>query len=315
MNEAGDRAGTVLRWRTALSGAEQDAVRRLIEEARAADMVAPVGDQVLRELSRQRTEHLIATDARDERSVVGYLNLVPARGTADAVAELVVHPGARRRGIGTKLIRAAAAERGAGRVRFWAHGTKPAARATAAALGLRPVRELVTMRRGLDDLPDPAVPSGIAIRPYAGTADHAELLRVNNAAFAWHPEQGGWAESDLRERVAESWFDPRGLFLAFDESSGALLGFHWTKVHTGSAEVPGEAPGEVYVLGVDPGAHGRGLGTALTLVGLAHLAERLGEQEHPTVMLYVEADNRAALATYRRLGFVEVATDTAYAPG
>lgn len=311
MSEAGDRAGTVLRWRTALTGPEQDAVQRLIEEARAADTVAPVGDQVLRELSRQRTEHLIATDARDERSVVGYLNLTPARGTADAVAELVVHPRVRCRGIGTQLIRAAA-ERSAGRVRFWAHGTQPPARATAAALGLRPVRELVTMRRGLDDLPDPAVPSGIAIRTYAGTADHAELLRVNNAAFAWHPEQGGWTESDLRERVAESWFDPRGLFLAFDQSTGALLGFHWTKVHAGSAD---HGQGEVYVLGVDPGAHGRGLGTALTLVGLAHLAERLADQEHPTVMLYVEADNRAALATYRRLGFGEVATDTAYALG
>ena len=32
-------------------------------------------------------------------------------------------------------------------------------------------------------------------------------------------------------------------------------------------------------------------------------------------MLYVEGDNRAALATYRRLGFTEVATDTAYSPG
>lgn len=311
MSESGDRAGTVLRWHTALPGAEQDAVRRLIEDARVADTVVPVGDQVLRELSRQRTEHLIAADPRDERSAVGYLNLTPASGTADAVAELVVHPGARRRGIGAKLIRAAA-DRSAGPVRFWAHGTQPPARATAAALGLRPVRELVIMRRGLDNVPDPAVPSGIAIRPYTGSADHAELLRVNNAAFAWHPEQGGWTDSDLRERIAESWFDPGGLFLAFDESTGALLGFHWTKLHAGPA---GGDRGEVYVLGVDPAAHGRGLGTALTLVGLAHLAERLAGQERPAAMLYVEADNRAALATYRRLGFGEVATDTAYGLG
>jgi len=73
--------------------------------------------------------------------------------------------------------------------------------------------------------------------------------------------------------------------------------------------------GEVYVLGVDPAAHGRGLGTALTLAGLAHLAECLADRENPAVMLYVEADNLPALATYRRLGFSEVATDTAYAPG
>ena len=56
--------------------------------------------------------------------------------------------------------------------------------------------------------------------------------------------------------------------MAVDEHTGALLGFHWTKVH--SADL-----GEVYVVGVDPAAQGRGLGATLTLVGLHHLAERL----------------------------------------
>lgn len=314
MTAAGER--TAPQWRSALSDEEQDSVRRLIAAARAADAVAPVGDQVLRELPRQRTAHLLATDSPDG-TVVGYLNLAPGRGSTDAVAELVVHPQARRRGIGTDLIRAAGGD-AAGRVRFWAHGTQPPARATAAALGLRPVRELVRMQRRLDDLPEAAVPAGVSIRRYSGRADHAELLRVNNAAFAWHPEQGGWTESDLAERIAEPWFDPRGLFLAVDESAGTLLGFHWTKVHAGSGgtgDATGDATGEVYVVGVDPGEHGRGLGTALTLAGLAHLAERLADQQDPAVMLYVEGDNRAALATYRRLGFTEVATDTAYTPG
>ena len=305
MTAPGDRAAP--RWRTALTESEQDSIRRLVEAAHAADAVAPLGEQVLRELPRQRTRHLVVGDPGDANSVIGYLNLTPADGSADAVAELVVDPRARRRGIGTELIRAAA-DSSAGRVRFWAHGTQPPARATAQALGLRPVRELVRMRRSLRDLPDAPVPPGISIRRYAGPADHADVLRVNNAAFSWHPEQGGWSEADLRERIGETWFDPRGLFLAVDDVTGDLLGFHWTKVHAGGV-------GEVYVLGVDPAAHGRGLGTALTLAGLAHLAECLADRENPAVMLYVEADNLPALATYRRLGFSEVATDTAYAPG
>ena len=109
--------------------------------------------------------------------------------------------------------------------------------------------------------------------------------------------------------AGEPWFDPDGLFLAFDDSSGELLGFHWTKVH---AEHPGL--GEVYVVGVDPAAQGRGLGRALTLVGLAHLARRLGSHDDPAVMLYVEADNAAAVNTYQRLGFAVTNVDTAYAP-
>ena len=72
--------------------------------------------------------------------------------------------------------------------------------------------------------------------------------------------------------------------------------------------------GEVYVLGVDPAAHGRGLGKALTVVGMRHLASRLAAVEQPEVMLYVESDNAAALATYRALGFTVAAVDTAFAP-
>ena len=46
------------------------------------------------------------------------------------------------------------------------------------------------------------------IRTYSGLQDDAELLRVNNAAFSWHPEQGGWTETEIAERRAEPWFDP-----------------------------------------------------------------------------------------------------------
>jgi mycothiol synthase len=283
-------------WRRLLSPAEQDGVRALVAEAEQADGVAPVGEQVLRELAAGRTEHVLVTGP--DVAVVGYLNLT------HETAELVVHPGARRRGIGRALVRAAV-ERSDGRVRFWAHGTLPSAEGLAAALDLRPVRELVRMRRPLHHLPETVAHQGISIRTYAGDIDNAELLRVNNAAFSWHPEQGGWTEADISERIAEPWFDPDGLFLAFDDSSGALCGFHWTKVHD-------DTLGEVYVLGVDPAGQGRGLGKTLTLVGLNHLAGRLKSRQ-PAVILYVESDNTAAIRTYEALGFTVSGVDTAYA--
>jgi mycothiol synthase len=300
-------------WRSALTTEEQRQVRELIAEATEFDGVAPVGEQVLRELGHERTEHVLVGYPGQGNGVAGYLNLSNAGDADAAMAELVVHPRARRGGIGAAMARAALA-RTAGHNRFWAHGTLAPARATASALGLVAVRELVQMRRSLRDVPEPRVPARVRIRAYAGATDDAELLRVNNAAFARHPEQGGWTEAQLQERRAEPWFDPAGLFLAFDASveEDRLLGFHWTKVHPDQAGL-----GEVYVVGVDPSAQGRGLGQALTAVGIASLAERLTRPQipgEPTVMLYVESDNVAAVRTYESLGFSTVSVDTAYAP-
>ncbi|MED5810772.1 mycothiol synthase [Mycolicibacterium sp. 050232] len=296
---------TELDWRTGLSEAEQAEIRALIGAAAAADGVAPVGDQVLRELGHDRTRHLLASDGAN---LVGYLNLAPAGDDDPAMAELVVHPEARRRGVGAALARAGLAE-GASDTRIWAHGDLEAARALAASLDLKSVRELLQMRRPLTDLPPLRTAEGVRIGTYAGPGDDAEILRVNNAAFSWHPEQGGWTEQDIEERRSEPWFDPEGLFEAFDEHTGALLGFHWTKVHAGVGDDAGL--GEVYIVGVDPAAQGRGLGSVLTLLGLHHLAKR----SLPTVLLYVEADNSSAVATYRNLGFEVFGVDVAYAAG
>jgi mycothiol synthase len=280
---------------TALSNVDQHRIRDLIDAATAYDGVAPVGDQVLRELPHDRTRHLVAR-ARD--GIVGYLNLVAASEDSPAMAEAVVSPNVRRRGIGSALIETGLAEGGDG-ARVWAHGNLEPARATAAAMGLTVARELLQMRRSLTDLPPVTGPPDVRLATYSGPEDDDELLRVNDAAFAWHPEQGGWTETEIAERRGEPWFDADGLFLAFE--SDRLLGFHWTKLHE-------DGLGEVYVVGVDPDAQGRGIGAMLTLVGLHHLAKRGAD----TVLLYVEADNSAAVKTYQRLGFDVFSTDVAY---
>ena len=87
---------------------------------------------------------------------------------------------------------------------------------------------------------------------------------------------------------------------------GPLLGFHWTKRHDALGE---RGLGEVYVLGVDPDAQGRGLAKALLLTGLAHLRDA-GDD---VVELYVEADQPGPVGLYRTYGFTEASRDVMYA--
>jgi mycothiol synthase len=221
--------------------------------------------------------------------------------------ELVVHPRHRLRGHGTALlIAAASAARGQGQ-RFWAHGDEPGARAFAEKNGFQRSRVLWQMRRPLAaELPEAPLPAGVTLRHFRPGADDEAWLGVNARAFAHHPEQGRWTASDLRLRIDEPWFDPEGFLLAVDIED-TVLGFHWTKVHPAEGAEP--AIGEIYVLGVDPGGHRRGLGTALSVAGLEYL-KGLGLAE---AMLYVDESNPAAVALYRRLGFDIWSTDVMYA--
>jgi mycothiol synthase len=267
------------------------AVSGLAAAAEAADGVAPLSEPVLIDLHENAGRHFLAT--RDG-TLVGYAHL-----DADG-AELVVHPGHRRQGIGGRLLDAlesAGAELG------WAHGRRPAAVAFAAARGWTAARTLWQLRRPLtDEIPDAPLPDGITLRPFVPGQDEDAWVAVNARAFAHHPEQGSWTARDVRLREAEPWFDPAGFLLAVRDD-GSLAGFHWTKVHPGPPPI-----GEVYVLGVDPAATGLGLGRALTLAGLRHLRDRGLRQ----VMLYVEADNDAAVRVYSDLGFIRWDTDVSY---
>ncbi len=221
-----------------------------------------------------------------------------------ASGELVVDPAHRRRGAGRALLAAMAARAGERPLRVWAHGDLAAAAAVARTCGLHRVRALWQMGRSLrDPLPEPSVPGDVRLRTFVPGRDEDGWLRLNAAAFAHHPEQGAWTPADLDLREQEAWFDPAGFFLA--ERGGRLVGFHWTKVHDGTT-------GEVYVVGVDPAAHGAGLGRALTLTGLRYLRDARGLAE---AMLYVDEDNRAAVRMYEALGFTRTATDVMYGTG
>lgn len=285
----------------ALTPDQADAVLDLLAEATRTDGRQAVSEQgrlQLRGGHREGVRHFLLTA---DGVLAGYAQLEDTDPVEAPAAELVVHPAHRGHGHGRALGAALLAFTGK-RLRVWAHGGKSAARHLAQVLGLSLFRELRQLRRPLAGsvIDEPVLPPGVTIRTFVPGEDDAAWLDVNRAAFAHHPEQGSLTQRDLDDRKAEPWFDPKGFFLA--ERDGELIGFHWTKVH---AE---EQLGEVYVVGILPEAQGGGLGKALTAIGLRHLA---GEAL-PTAMLYVDADNVAALKVYERMGFVTHEVDLMY---
>ena len=171
----------------------------------------------------------------------------------------------------------AVAADGGGLLRLWARAGDPVTVGAGEGLGFELERELLQLRLGLPV----AEAWDLDVRAFVVGQDEAAWLGVNNRAFAWHPEQGGWTLADLQVRFAEPWFDPAGFLL--HEEGGRLAGFCWTKEHRDVDP----AMGEIYVIAVDPAAGGHGLGRALTLAGLAHL-HSVGLE---IGMLYVDGTN------------------------
>jgi mycothiol synthase len=251
--------------------------------------------------------------------MIGYLQV--DRGGDTASAELVVHPGHRRQHTGSMLLRTAErdarlpavsgapGQRGKP-LRVWAHGDLPPARAFATAKGYDVARELLFLARPLSASVEPAtaVPDGFRIRTFRPGTDDDAWVALNARAFADHPEQGRLTVDDLRDRMAEPWFDAAGFFLVEPTGGGAPVAYLWTKVEPGGPD--GARDGEVYAVGVDPSAQGRGLGGALTSVAVEHLASVGADR----AVLYVDGDNAAARATYDRAGFAVAARDVQYAP-
>jgi mycothiol synthase len=291
------------------------AVLDLVSAATGTDSVGPLSEHVLLHLRyggdpQARDLLLRANQGQHSGELAGYAHLDPSDPAEGPSGELVIHPAHRRHGLGLALTQAALAELAPRPLRLWAHGDLPAAAALGRRAGFERIRALWTMRRSLHtQLDTPRFPEGVTLRAFTVGRDEQAWLEINRTAFASHPEQGAWTLADLALREREPWFDPAGFFLA--ERSGKLAGFHWTKIHQTRPDSPAngaEPIGEVYVVGVDPGEQGSGLGRALTLAGLRYLQSR----GLPEVMLYVDEANTPAIRLYESLGFTRWHTDVMY---
>ncbi len=265
--------------------ATRDEILRLAERIEAEDGAPPLSDQTLSQLRSPAVDHVVA---HTDGTLIGYAQRdgesaeIAATGPAvDDLLDQLDGPG----------------------LRVWAHGRRSRLVPVLERRGFARTRELHQLRRPLDDVPsDPPLPADVVVRPFALGRDETAWLAVNAAAFATHPEQGRWTAADLQARTDDDWFDPAGFLLA--ERGTELLGYHWTKVHP-------DGTGEVYVLGISPAAQGLGLGHALLVRGLRHLAGR----GCSAVLLYVDGDNPGAIRLYERAGFTSYDLDIQWRRG
>lgn len=283
-------------------------VSSLLNDAERADGAVPLNDHMwldLREGGRPGFAGLVAREPGHDHPV-GYRQL--SRGNDSWALELVVHPHHRydMATIGPELVGAAlniVGDEGGGHIHWWVFEPTKIHHDIADNLGLTVGRTLLQLRRPLPLEPHftDLITNFVTCRFRPGLDDE-EWLSVNNAAFATHPEQGGWTIDTLASRYNAPWFDAEGFLLHHIDDS--LAGFCWMKVH----QKPDANIGEIYVIAVNPEFQSRGLGIRLAIAGLSHCAN-IGCS---TGMLYVDADNMSALRMYENLGFTTHQRDRAF---
>ncbi|MFC7375232.1 mycothiol synthase [Brachybacterium sp. GCM10030268] len=287
----------------ALSQTQRDAARELLDAVTAHDGVSPLDEAARLALTGDSAQHLLlpagpehstdpGADPAAAETLLGYASVLP-----DGTVQGMVHPGHRRRGHGTALLRAALELRPDAGV--WAHGALDGSLAFLTAAGMHETRRLLTLRRELaagDPVRDVAVPTleDFRLDSFDLERDADRWVEVNALAFADHPEQGSLGRADLDRRLAEPWFDAGDLLVALQHEE--LVGFVWIK--RDAAEGP-EADAEIYVVATAPSVQGHGVAGYL----LAAALRRLQAAGVPGVELYVEADNTAALRLYEAWGF------------
>jgi mycothiol synthase len=281
---------------SALGDTDRARVYALLDDVHRTTGQRPLNDHLWLDLVHGGRAGFAAVLCASGDDLVGYAQVSFGHDSwgLDVVAAPALDGVLRRRVVSLSL-RAAVdeiARAGGGHVHWWVTDPDTDTHELASVVDLHRGRTLVQLRVGLP-VSDGRPSADLATRPFRIDHDEAEWLVVNNAAFSWHPEQGGWDLATLQQREAEPWFDADGFLV--HEREGRMAGFCWTKLHHDLDPVVGE----IYVIAVHPEFHGLGLGRLLTVAGLDSIARRGVD----VGMLYVDRDNTAAFELYRSLGF------------
>ena len=254
--------------------------------------------------SPARDRWVVALRSTPER-VVGYSAIFKSPATARADFMVVTLPSARRRGIGSELLRLALADAtalGASDVACYVSGTDEVTPGFLSRRGFTPVAAYVELAApGALRFPPPAWPTGFIVRSVTGERDIAALVEASNRGY-----EGLWGHN---VSSAENWsrwlneMDITGISLLFDPA-GAVAGIVRAEVR----ERDGARVGVVDAPGVVGQWRGAGLYRLLLLQALSRLIPRdLAEYR-----IESWGDDPAVIEEYIALGFARSRQDTHY---
>jgi mycothiol synthase len=169
------------------------------------------------------------------------------------------------------------------------------------SFGLRPVRyDLHMVYHPLDDLPDPALPPGIMVRPYARGEDDESALELVNAAFADVMDYAAATLEDFRHWMESPSFRDSLSPVALDGQE--VVGLCLCTVGEGRANLIGRRDGTIDSFCVRREHRRRGLGLALLLTSLQAF-KRAGLE---SATLDADTENPTeAMRLYKQAGFRE----------
>ncbi len=232
--------------------------------------------------------------------IVGYMDVTPELAIGRVILDCWIHPEHRGKGLGTKLLGHAihrAKELGAKVAHVNVLQNNEAAKSVLARLGFECVRQFLELRLDMTKVRWQDIDQAALGYRHLRYGEEDKLTQIQNRSFAgsWGYNPNTVEQVTYRTNLSDR--SPEDIVLACD--GGKVSGYCWTGVVRGGKTAIGGKKGRIFMLGVDPGYRGRGVGKRVLLAGLVHLKDK----GICVVELTVDSGNEVALALYLLVGF------------
>jgi mycothiol synthase len=275
----------------------------LVAEAgtRGEGLYSTSAQDVIEGLGRPRhfpeNDLFIAERAGD---MAGYVDVTVEVDIGRVVLSCLVHPEHRGEVVAMKLIGRAisrARELEVKRVHVNVPEGSVGAQKLFTKIGFRFIRRFLELDLDLSEVYVPNTDRIESRYRHLKRGDEDKLVHIQNRSFA---DTWGFNPNTVEEIVYRTGLPncfPEDIILACDGDN--VIGYCWTRIYVGEAELTINRKGRIYMLGVDPDHRGRGVGKEVLMAGLAYLRSK----DVGIVELTVDGKNEAARALYGSAGF------------